>query len=166
MAVLPASVALELFNLQAGTKIVHVAYKGGGPAMLDLLGGNINLIFATAASAVGHIKSGKIKALAVTTAKRSGLVPDLPTVSEAGLKGFEANNWYGVLVPAGTPRPIIDRLNKEITAVLNLPDVKDLLFKQGLDVAPSTPEAFGAYIRSEKAQWEKVIKAAGLYHTN
>jgi tripartite-type tricarboxylate transporter receptor subunit TctC len=158
--------ALELFNLQAGTKIVHVAYKGGGPAMLDLLGGNINLIFATAASAVGHIKSGKIKALAVTTAKRSGLVPDLPTVSEAGLKGFEANNWYGVLVPAGTPRPIIDRLNKEITAVLNLPDVKDLLFKQGLDVAPSTPEAFGAYIRSEKAQWEKVIKAAGLYHTN
>lgn len=158
--------ALELFNLQAGTKIVHVPYKGGGPAMVDLLAGNINLIFATAASAVGHIKSGKIKALAVTTAKRSGLVPDLPTVSEAGLKGFEANNWYGVLVPAGTPRPIIDRLNKEITAVLNMADIKEFLFKQGLDVAPSTPEAFGAYIRSEKAQWEKVIKAAGLYHTN
>lgn len=158
--------ALELFNLQAGTKIVHVPYKGGGPAMVDLLAGNINLIFATAASAVGHIKSGKIKALAVTTAKRSGLVPDLPTVAEAGLKGFEANNWYGILVPAGTPRPIIDRLNKEITAVLNMPDIKEFLFKQGLDVAPSTPEAFGAYIRSEKAQWEKVIKAAGLYHTN
>jgi tripartite-type tricarboxylate transporter receptor subunit TctC len=158
--------ALELFNLRAGTKIVHVPYKGGGPAMIDLLAGNINLIFATAASAVGHIKSGKIKALAVTTAKRSGLVPDLPTVSEAGLKGFEANNWYGVLVPAGTPRPIIDRLNKEITAVLNMADIKEFLFKQGLDVAPSTPEAFGAYIRSEKAQWEKVIKAAGLYHTN
>lgn len=158
--------ALELFNLQAGTKIVHVPYKGGGPAMVDLLAGNINLIFATAASAVGHIKSGKIKALAVTTAKRSGLVPDLPTVAEAGLKGFEANNWYGVLVPAGTPRPIIDRLNKEITAVLNMPDIKEFLFKQGLDVAPSTPEAFGAYIRSEKTQWEKVIKAAGLYHTN
>lgn len=158
--------ALELFNLQAGTKIVHVPYKGGGPAMIDLLAGNINLIFATAASAVGHIKSGKIKALAVTTAKRSGLVPDLPTVAEAGLKGFEANNWYGILVPAGTPRPIIDRLNKEITAVLNMADIKEFLFKQGLDVAPSTPEAFGAYIRSEKAQWEKVIKAAGLYHTN
>jgi tripartite-type tricarboxylate transporter receptor subunit TctC len=158
--------ALELFNLQAGTKIVHVPYKGGGPAMVDLLAGNINLIFATAASAVGHIKSGKIKALAVTTAKRSGLVPDLPTVAEAGLKGFEANNWYGVLVPAGTPRPIINRLNKEITAVLNMADIKEFLFKQGLDVAPSTPEDFGAYIRSEKAQWEKVIKAAGLYHTN
>ncbi len=158
--------ALELFNLQAGTKIVHVPYKGGGPAMVDLLGGNINLIFATAASAVPHIKSGKIKALAVTTAKRSGLVPDLPTVAEAGLKGFEANNWYGILVPAKTSRAIINRLNKEIVAVLNLPDLKDYLFKQGLDAAPSTPEEFAAYIRAEKAQWEKVIKAAGLYHTN
>ncbi len=158
--------ALELFNLQAGTKMVHVPYKGGGPAMTDLLGGNINLIFATAASAVPHITSGRIRALAVTTAKRSGLVPDLPTISEAGLKGFEANNWYGVLVPAGTPRAIINRLNKEIVAVLNLPDVKEHLFKQGLDTAPSTPEEFGAYIRSEKAQWEKVIKAAGLYQSN
>jgi tripartite-type tricarboxylate transporter receptor subunit TctC len=158
--------ALELFNLKAGTKIVHIAYKGGGPAMVDLLGGNINLIFATAASAVGHIKAGKIRALAVSTAKRSGLVPELPTVAEAGLKGFEANNWYGLLAPAKTPRNIIDRMNKESIAVLNLPDVKDLLFKQGLDVSPSTPEAFGAYIKAEKAQWETVIKAAGLYHTN
>jgi tripartite-type tricarboxylate transporter receptor subunit TctC len=158
--------ALELFNLQAGTKIVHVPYKGGGPAMVDLLGGNIQLIFATAASSVGHIKAGKIRALAVTTAKRSGLVPELPTIAEAGLKDFEANNWYGVVVPAKTPRPIIDRLNKEITAVLNLPDVKALLFKQGLDAAPSTPGDFTSYIRSEKAKWEKVIKAAGLYHTN
>lgn len=158
--------ALELFNLQAGTKIVHVPYKGGGPAMVDLLGGQINLIFATAASAVGHIKSGKIRALAVSTAKRSGLLPELPTVAEAGLKGFEANNWYGLLAPAKTPRNVIDRLNKESIAVLNLPEVKGLLFKQGLDVSTSTPEAFAAYIRSEKAQWEKVIKAAGLYHTN
>lgn len=158
--------ALELFNLQAGTKIVHVPYKGGGPAMVDLLGGNIQLIFATAASSVGHIKAGKIRALAVTTGKRSGLVPDLPTIAEAGLKDFEANNWYGVVVPAKTPRAIIDRLNKEFTAVLSLPEVKDVLFKQGLDAAPSTPEAFTGYIRSEKAKWEKVIKAAGLYHSN
>ncbi len=158
--------ALELFNLQAGTKIVHIAYKGGGPAMADLIGGNIHLIFATAASAIGNIKSGRIRALAVSTAKRSGLLPDLPTVAEAGLKGFEANNWYGILVPAKTPRNIVDRLNKDIVAVLNMPDLKEFLFKQGLDVAPSTPEAFGAYIRSEKAQWEKVIKAAGLFHSN
>lgn len=158
--------ALELFNIQAGTKITHVPYKGGGPAMVDLVAGNINLIFATAASAMPHIKSGRIKALAVTTGKRSGLVPDLPTIAEAGLKDFEANNWYGILAPAKTPRPIVDRLNKEIVAVLNSPDIKAFLFKQGLDVAPSTPEAFAAYIRSEKAKWEKVIKAAKLYHTN
>ncbi len=158
--------ALELFNLQAGTKIVHIAYKGGGPAMVDLLGGNINLIFATAASAVPHMQSGKIRALAVSTAKRSALVPNLPTVAESGVKGFDANNWYGVLVPAKTPRPIINRLNKEIVAVLNLPDIKDLLFKSGLDAAPSTPEEFGSYIKSEKDKWEKVIKAAGLYHSN
>jgi len=153
--------ALELFNVMAGTKINHIPYKGGGPAMIDLLAGQINLIFATAASAIPHIKSGKINALAVTTSNRSKLVPDLPTVSEAGLKGFEANNWYGVVVPAKTPRPIVDRLNKEFTAVLNMPDIKDILFKQGLDAAPSTPEAFGAYIKSETAKWAKVIKASG-----
>jgi tripartite-type tricarboxylate transporter receptor subunit TctC len=158
--------ALELFNLQAGTKITHVPYKGGGPAMVDLLSGNINLIFATAASAVPHAKIGKIRPLAVTTLKRSGLVPELPTIAEAGVKGFEANNWYGVLAPAKTPRDVVNRLNKEVVAVLNLPEIKSLLFKSGLDAAPSTPEDFGAYIRSETAKWEKVIKAAKLYHTN
>jgi len=154
--------ALELFNLQTDVKITHVPYKGGGPAMIDLLGGNIQLIFATAASAVGHIKSGKIRALAVTTLKRSPLVPDLPTVAETGLKGFEANNWYGVLVPAKTPRAIIMRLNKDLTTALTTPAIKELLFKQGLDVAPESPEAFGAYIKSENVKWAKVIKAAGL----
>ena len=158
--------ALELFNLQTGTKIVHVPYKGGGPSIIDLVAGNIQLIFATAASAVPHINTGKLRALGVTTAKRSALVPDLPTLSEAGVKGFDANNWYGVLVPAKTPRPIINRLNREIVAVLNLPDVKKILFASGLDAAPSTPEQFGAYIRSEKDKWEKVIKAAGLYQSN
>lgn len=158
--------ALELFNLQTGTKIVHVPYKGGGPSIIDLVAGNINLIFATAASAVPHIKSGRLRALGVTTIKRSALVPELPTIAESGVKDFDANNWYGVLVPAKTPRTVINRLNKEIVAVLNLPDVKKILFASGLDAAPGTPEAFGAYIRSEKAKWEKVIKAANLYHTN
>jgi tripartite-type tricarboxylate transporter receptor subunit TctC len=154
--------ALELFNLQTGTRIVHVPYKGGGPAMVDLMGGQIQLIFATAASAVGAIKAGKINALAVTTLKRSPLVPDLPTVAETGLKGFEANNWYGILVPARTPRAIINRLNKDISAALLTPQIKELLFKQGLDVAPESPEAFGAYIKSEHTKWAKVVKAAGL----
>src|SRR5690242_1009782 len=153
--------ALELFNVMAGTKITHIPYKGGGPAMIDLVGGQINLIFATAASAIPHMQAGRIHALAVTTLNRSKLVPDLPTVSEAGLKGFEANNWYGIVVPAKTPKPIVERLNKEFVAVLNMPDIREILFKQGLDAAPSSPDAFGAYIKSETAKWAKVIKASG-----
>lgn len=151
----------ELFNTMAGVKMTHVPYKGGGPAMIDLVAGNIHLVFATAASAVPQIKAGKIKGLAVTTAKRSGLMPDLPTISEAGLPGFDANNWYGILVPAKTPRPIINRLNAEITKILHLPEIKTFLFNQGLDVAPGTPEQFAAYIKSEKAKWAKVVKASG-----
>jgi tripartite-type tricarboxylate transporter receptor subunit TctC len=154
--------ALELFNLQAGTKITHVPYKGGGPAMVDLLGGNIQLIFATAASSISHIKAGKARALAVSTAKRSALVPELPTVAEAGLKGYEANNWNGFFVPAKTPRAIVNRLNKELTAALTAPDIKAFLFKQGLDAAAGTPEQFAKYMKSEHAKWSKVIAAAGL----
>lgn len=153
--------ALELFNTMAGVKMTHIPYKGGGPAIIDLVAGNINLIFATAASAVPQIKAGRVKGIAVTTIKRSQLVPDLPTISEAGLKGFDANNWYGLLAPAKTPRPIIDRLNAETTKILNMPDIKTILFNQGLDVAPGTPEQFAAYIKSERAKWAKVIKASG-----
>ena len=153
--------SIELFNLMAGVKLVHVPYKGGGPAMSDLVGGQVNLIFATTASAIPHIKSGRIKGIAVTTAKRSALLPDLPTISEAGLDGFDANNWYGLVVPAKTPRAIIDQLNAEVTRVLAMPEVKTTLFNQGLDPAPGTPEQFGAYIRSERAKWAKVIKASG-----
>ena len=153
--------AIELFNLMADVKLVHVPYKGGGPAMGDLVGGQVNLIFATTASAIPHLKSGRIKGIAVTTAKRSALLPDLPTISESGLAGFDANNWYGLVVPAKTPRAIIDQLNAEVTKVLNMPDVKTTLFNQGLDPAPGTPEQFGAYIRSERAKWAKVIKESG-----
>jgi len=151
----------ELFNVMAGTTMSHVPYKGGGPAMIDLVAGNIQLVFATAASAVPQMKTGRIKGIAVTTAKRSGLVPDLPTISEAGLKGFDANNWYGIVVPAKTPRPIVNRLNAEVAKILHMPDIKQFLFNQGLDVAPGTPEEFGAYIRSERAKWAKVVKASG-----
>jgi len=153
--------AIELFNLMAGVKLVHVPYKGGGPAMADLVGGQVNLIFATAASSVPHLKSGRIKGIAVTTVKRSALMPELPTVAEAGLAGFEANNWYGLVVPAKTPRAIIDQLNAEVTKILAMPDVKTTLFNQGLDPAPGTPEQFGAYIRSERAKWARVIKESG-----
>jgi tripartite-type tricarboxylate transporter receptor subunit TctC len=154
--------AVELFNLQAGVKITHVPYKGGGPAMVDLLAGNIHLIFATAASSIAHIKAGRARPLAVTTAKRSALVPELPTVAEAGVPGFEANNWNGFFVPAKTPRPVVAKLNKELGAALLLPDIKEFLFKQGLDAAPGTPEQFAKYMKSESAKWTKVIRAAGV----
>src|SRR5690349_5214383 len=151
--------ALELFNLQAGTKITHIPYKGGGPAIIDLIGGQIQLSFATAASVVTHIQSGKLRALAVTTAKRSAFMPDLPTVAEGGLKDYEVNNWNGFFVPAGTPRALINRLNRDLTAALTAPDVKDFLFKQGIETAPGTPEQFTKYMKSEHAKWSKVIQA-------
>ena len=151
----------ELFNTMAGVKMTHIPYKGGGPAMIELVGGQVQLVFATAASAVPQIKGGKIKGIAVNTAKRAALMPNLPTISEAGLPGFDANNWYGLLAPANTPRPIINRLNAEATKVLAMPDVTNFLFNQGLDPAPGTPEKFGAYIKSEMTKWAKVVKDSG-----
>ena len=153
--------AIELFNVMAGVKLVHVPYKGGGPAMTDLVGGQVQLIFATTASAIPQIKGGRIKGIAVTTAKRSALLPELPTISEAGLAGFDANNWYGIVVPAKTPRAIIDQLNAEVTKILNMADVRATLRNQGLEPAPGTPEQFGAYIKSERIKWAKVIKESG-----
>ena len=129
--------------------------------MIDLVGGQIQIVFASVASVLPQIKAGKIRGVAVTTAKRSALMPDLPTIAETGLPGYEAKNWYGMLAPAKTPRAIINRLNAETVKVLNMPDVKSILFKRGLDAAPSTPEKFGAYIKSESAKWAKVIKASG-----
>ncbi|MDB5808984.1 MAG: hypothetical protein JWN94_1106 [Betaproteobacteria bacterium] len=150
-----------LFDQLAGTQMTHVPYKGGAPAMIALVSGEVNLVFSTAETAVPQVKSGKIRALGVTTAKRSALLPDLPTIAESGLPGYEANNWYGLLAPAKTPHAIIERLNREIVKVLNTPSVKDQLFRSGLDASPSTPKEFGAYIRSEMAKWAKVVKASG-----
>ena len=153
--------AIELFNVMAGVKLVHVPYKGGGPAMTDLVGGQVQLVFATTASAIPHIKAGRLKGIAVTTIRRSALLPETPTISEAGLTGFDANNWYGIVVPARTPRAIIDQLNAVVTKILAMPDVRTTLQNQGLDPAGGTPEQFGAYIRSERAKWAKVIKESG-----
>lgn len=153
--------AVELFNVLTGTRIVHVPYKGGGPAMLDLVAGNIELIFANAASAVGQIKAGKVKGIAVTTGQRSRLMPDLPTVSESGIAGFEANNWLGIVVPSKTSAAIVNRLNKDLTTTLATPEVAESLFRQGFEVHPSTPGEFGQYIRAEISKWSKVVKVSG-----
>src|SRR3954469_14929043 len=149
-----------LFDQLAGTQMTHVPYKGGAPAMIGLVGGEVNMVFATAETAIPQVKANKIRALGVTTAKRSALVPDLPTIAESGLTGYEANNWYGLVAPAKTPPAIIERLNREVVKALNMPNVKEQLFRSGLDASPSTPKEFGAYIKSEMAKWSKVVKAS------
>ena len=151
----------ELFNTVANVKTVHVPYKGGAPAMIDLMSGQLQMIFATVITAAPQVKSGRVRALAVTTAKRSAVMPELPTMDEAGLRGFEVNNWYGLVAPAKTPPDIVKALNREIVAALNHAEVRDVMLRQGLDPAPSTPEEFGAYIRSEIAKWRKVVQASG-----
>ena len=151
----------ELFKSMAKVDIIHVPYKGGAPAMIDLIAGQIQMVFSSAPTAVPQIKAGKIKALAVTTLKRSALLPELPTIAESGLPGYDADNWYGFVVAAGTPRPIITRLNAEVVRILNLPDIREALFKQGLEAAPGTPEQFGAYMKAEFTKWARVVADAG-----
>ncbi len=150
-----------LFDNMAGTTMVHIPYKGGAPAMIALIGGEVQLVFATAETAVPQIKTGKIRALGVTMAKRTALLPDLPTIAEAGVPGYEANNWYGILLPAKTPRAIVDRLNRDTVKILNSPAIKELLFRQGLDASASTPQEFSTYIKSEMTKWAKVVKTSG-----
>ena len=151
----------EMLNSMAGIKLVHIPYKGGAPAMIDLLSGQLQLMFATTSTSLQHIRSGKLRALAVTTVKRSVLAPELPTMIEAGMPGFEVNNWYGLVAPAKVPPEIIATLNRQVRAALDSPDVKDSMVKQGLDPAGGTPEEFGAYIKSELAKWSKVVRTAG-----
>lgn len=152
----------ELFNSMAGIKMVHIPYKGGAPAMVDLLAGQIQLIFSSAPTAVPQVKAGRIRGLAVTTAGRSVILPELPTIAEAGLPGFEADNWYGVVTTMKTPRAVIDRLNTEIARALHATDVTQLLLAQGLEVRTSTPQEFGAYMKSEFDKWARVIRDAGI----
>jgi tripartite-type tricarboxylate transporter receptor subunit TctC len=157
----PAHLAGELFNSMAGVKLVHVPYKGAAPALADLLGGQVQLMFSTMPPALPHVKDGKLRALAVTSAKRSPATPDLPTVDEAALPGFEANTWHGVVLPAGTQPAIIARLNREIVAILHLPEIVERLSSQGAEPVGSTPEEFAAYIRSETKKWAKVVRESG-----
>ncbi len=151
----------ELLNGLAGVKMVHIPYKGSGQAVTDLLGGNVQLMFSGFSSTLAYIKSGRLRPLAVTGANRSAALPEVPTIAEQGFPGVEATAWYGVLAPAKTPRPIITRLNGAIVRALQLPDVKERLGNLGFEIVGSTPEQFGAYIRSEIRKWEKVVRASG-----
>ena len=152
----------ELFNRMAGVELTHVPYKGGGPAMLDLVGGRINMIFASPSSSIPHIKSGRIRGLAVTTRKRSVILPEVPTVAEAGIPGYEVNNWYAMVAPAKTPKAVIARLNRELVTILNDAEIKRRLLAHGVEAAPSTPEALGKYMKSEFEKWGALIAEAGI----
>lgn len=152
----------ELLKHMAGIDIVHVPYKGSPQSLTELMGGQLSTVFAPMLTAMPHFKSGRIKALAVTTVQRTAVAPDLPTIAESGVPGYDAHAWFGILAPAGTPREIVARLNKESLAILNQPDVRESLRQQGADPAESnTPEQFASYIQSEISKWGKIIRASG-----
>jgi tripartite-type tricarboxylate transporter receptor subunit TctC len=152
----------ELFSSMAGVKMVHVPYRGSTPAVTDLLAGQVNLMFSPASSVLQHIRAGKLKALAVTSAKRTQVAPELPTLDELGLKGFETAVWFGLVVPAGTPADVVAKLRGAAHAALDAPEVQTLYQAQGIDAIKSTPEEFARYMRSETAKWAKVIQSAGI----
>lgn len=151
----------ELLNELAGMDMVHVPYKGSGQAITDLVGGHVKVMISGMASTLPHVKSGKLRALAVTGAKRTTAAPEVPTIAESGFPKFEATSWFGVLAPANTPRPVITRLNADIVKTLQQPDVIQRLGAAGFEIVSGTPEQFAAYIKSEIRKWEKVVKASG-----
>jgi tripartite-type tricarboxylate transporter receptor subunit TctC len=151
----------ELFNIVTGTKLVHVPYKGVNLAMQDVLAGNVHLVFIGIPAAAPHIKAGKLRALALVAPQRSSALPDVPTVAEAGLKDFEVTTWYGVLAPAGTPRPIVMRLNSDLVKIMHSPELKEKLAASGTEPLTSTPEEFAAYIKREMTKWGDVIRKSG-----
>jgi tripartite-type tricarboxylate transporter receptor subunit TctC len=152
----------ELFNIVTGTKLVHIPYKGVNLAMQDVLAGNVHLVFIGIPAAAPHVKAGRLRALALVAPQRSAALPDVPTVAEAGLRDFEVTTWYGVLAPAGTPRPVINRLNAELVKVMHSPELKEKLAATGTDPLTSTPEEFAAYLKREIAKWGDVIRKAGV----
>ena len=157
----PAQLAGALFNSMAGVKLVHIPYKGGVLALTEVMAGRVQLMFSTMPPALPHVKAGKLKALAVTSVQRSPAMPELPTVAEAALPGFEAITWHGVVAPAGTPGTIVARLNTEIVGILRVPEVKERLAAQGAEAASTTPAQFAAYIRTEAVKWAKVVRESG-----
>jgi len=154
--------ATARFAHMAGLNLQHVPYKGGGPAVVAIVGGEVSTLFATIPSAIQHFKAGRLRALGVSSAKRNTALPELPTVAEAGVPGYEAIEWQGVVVPTGTPRDVIVRLNQAFTKVTALPDVRERVAALGSDLVASTPEEFDAFIKRELAVWSKVVRDVGI----
>ncbi len=151
----------ELFKSMAGIEVVHVPYKGTGPAITDLLGGQTHMMITGVVALMPHVKSGKLRALGVTSAKPVPALPDTPTVAESGIPGFDVSSWFGVFVPAGTPRPIVMKSNQEIKKILTNPETRQRLIDQGADPASNTPEEFMAYVKSEMTRWGQVVRSTG-----
>jgi len=154
--------ALEQFMYMTDTKMLAVPYKGGSPGVTALLGGQVQVYFATISTALPHIRSGKLRALAVTSAKRSSVAPELPTVSEAGVPGYEHSSWVGILAPAKTPRQVVEKLHGEIVKIVHSPDVKKLFLRDGLEPVGNSPAEFAAIVKAEIAKWQKLVKSAGI----
>lgn len=158
----PSHMAMELFKSMTGVNMRHIPYRGATPAAADLIAGRVNMMFFTVSAALPQVKSGKLQALAIASAARSPLFPDLMTMKEAGIAGFEASTWFGVMVPAKTPAKVIDRLHQAFTAALRAPAVRQRLEAQGFEIIGSTPAEFKAYVRSEIPKWAAVVKTAGI----
>lgn len=152
----------ELFKIMTGVQVNHVPYKGAGPALIDLISGQVGVYFGSIPSTLPAVKSGKLRMLAVSGSRRSPMLPDVPTVAEAGVPGFESMQWYGVMAPVRTPAWIVDKLNRDTVGALKLPEVRERLLGQGFEVVANGREEFGGYIKSEIAKWAKVIKQAGI----
>ena len=152
----------ELFNLMSGSKITHIPYKGSTPAVADLMGGQISMIFDNMPSVIQQVKSGRLKALAVTSAQRNAQLPEIPTIQELGVAGYEVWSWFGLLAPAATPKPIVDKLNATIVDILKQPDVQAKIIELGAVPVPETSAEFGAFIEAETLKWAKVIKEANI----
>ncbi|MGE5524348.1 MAG: Bug family tripartite tricarboxylate transporter substrate binding protein [Rhodospirillaceae bacterium] len=150
--------AVELFNMMTNTKMLHVPYKGLSPALTDLISGQVQVMFSSAVAMLPQVKAGRLRAIAMTGSKRSPALPELPTVAESGVPGYETGSWYGVVMPAGTPKPIVNRLAKEIATIAKSPEINERLVDDAAIPVGSTPEEFGAFIRKELARWAKVVQ--------
>ncbi|MGQ0752211.1 MAG: tripartite tricarboxylate transporter substrate binding protein [Betaproteobacteria bacterium] len=154
--------ALELFRLSAGMNVIHIPYKGGGPALAELIGGQVQALFSIALAATPQVKAGKLRALGITSGKRSPVAPELPTIAEAGFPGFEVVGWFGWLAPARTSPAIVNRLNADIVKVLHAPDIRERLLNQSSEPVGNSPAEFAAFIRTEHAKWARVVREAGI----